>query len=121
MRTERRKFGDEGEAAAAAFLMRQGFRVVERNARVSRIGEIDIVALDGATLVFVEVKTRRDRSFGPPEEAVTPAKLRTLAACAEVWRTRKGWTERPWRLDVVAIDTESGSAGIRHIEGVGLD
>jgi len=131
MRTEKRKFGDEGEGMAAAFLARRGFRVLARNARVPRIGEIDIVALDpaspkglrgagGGTLVFVEVKTRRNRAFGPPEEAVTPAKLRTLARCAEAWRNAKGWTARPWRVDVVAVDLSSGRGEIRHLENVEL-
>src|SRR5690348_3468505 len=99
MKTERRAFGDEGEDFAAAFLARRGFRVIARNVRVVRIGEIDVIALDGRELVFVEVKTRRDHAFGPPEEAVTPAKLRTIAACAEAWRTAKGWTARPYRID----------------------
>ena len=121
MRTEKRKFGDEGEEMAAAFLARRGFRLLARNARVSRIGEIDVVALDGATLVFVEVKTRRDRAFGPPEEAVTRSKLRTLAACAEAWRNAKGWTARPWRVDVVAVDLAGGRGEIRHLRGVALD
>ena len=119
MRTDKQKFGDAGEDLAAAFLARRGFRVLARNARIPRLGEIDIVALDQETLVFVEVKTRRDRAFGPPEEAVTPAKLRTLAACAEAWRTVKGWAARPYRLDVVAIDLTGCSPVIRHLESVG--
>ena len=129
MRTAKREFGDAGEDLAAAFLARRGFRVLARNARVPRIGEIDIVALDptspkglrGAspgTLVFVEVKTRRDGAFGLPEEAVTPAKLRTLAACAEAWRAAKGWTDRPYRIDVVAIDAAAQPPVIRLLEAV---
>ncbi|HJV33366.1 MAG TPA: YraN family protein [Patescibacteria group bacterium] len=121
MRTAMRKFGDEGEDAAAAFLARRGFRVLARNVRVPRVGELDLIALDGDELVFVEVKTRRDRSFGPPEEAVTPAKLRTIAACAEAWRNGRGWTDRPWRVDVVAVDASGRSPDIRHLRGVALD
>ena len=120
MRTERRKFGDRGEDCAAAFMARKGLRVLARNVRLGRLGEIDIIALDGSTLVFVEVKTRRDRAFGPPEEAVTAAKSRTLAACAEAWRNAKGWSGRPWRLDVVAVDL-SGKPETRHLEDVRLD
>lgn len=122
MRTEKRRFGDEGEAMAAAFLAQRGFRVIGRNARIPRVGEIDIVALDPrGTLVFVEVKTRRDHAFGPPEEAVTPSKLRTISACAEAWRNAKGWRDRPYRIDVVAVDLASGRADIRHIEDIALD
>jgi len=121
METERRRFGNAGEDLAAAFLARRGFRVVARNARVPRVGEIDIVALDRGVLVFVEVKTRRDHAFGPPEEAVTPAKLRTIAACADAWRNAKGWTDRAWRIDVVAVDLAPGRTGIRHLEDIALD
>lgn len=121
MRTERRKFGDDGESLAAAFLARRGFRMLARNVRISRLGEIDFIALDGSTLVFVEVKTRRDRTFGPPEEALTPSKLRTIAACAEAWRNAKGWTARPHRIDVVAVDLSSGTTEIRHLKDVAID
>ncbi len=121
MPTERRKFGDEGEGMAAALLARLGFRVLARNVRMGRLGEIDLIALDGQELVFVEVKTRRDRSFGPPEEAVTPSKLRTIAACADGWRNRKGWTGRAWRIDIVAVDLTAGTPDIRHLKGVALD
>lgn len=121
MPTDRRKFGDSGENEAAAFLARRGFRVLARNVRLGRLGEIDIVALDpGGILVFVEVKTRRDAAFGPPEEALTPSKVRTLAACAEAWRNQKGWMAREWRVDVVAIDHSSGRPETRHIENIAL-
>ena len=83
------------------------------------MGEIDIVALQGETLVFVEVKTRHDVSFGAPEEAVTASMLRTIAACAESWRNAKGWSARPYRIDVVAIDLAGQAPVIRHLESVG--
>lgn len=122
MRTAKREFGDHGERLAAAFLERRGFRVLARNATVPRVGEIDLVLLaaDGG-LVFVEVKARRGGAFGPPEEAVTAAKRRTLAACAEAWREAHGWTARPWRIDVVAVDVSRGAFGLRHLEGVSMD
>ncbi|MFA5854635.1 MAG: YraN family protein [Patescibacteria group bacterium] len=119
MAAERKVIGNHGEDLAAAFLRSRGFRILERQARVSRIGEIDLVALDGETLVFVEVKTRHDVSFGSPEEAVTASKLRTLAACAESWRGAKGWTARPYRIDVIAVDLVGDKPVIRHLESVG--
>ncbi|HTK60133.1 MAG TPA: YraN family protein [Candidatus Baltobacteraceae bacterium] len=122
MPSVRRAFGDAGEDLAAAFLARRGFRILARNVRIPRIGELDIVALDPrGTLAFVEVKTRRDRAFGPPEEAVTPSKLRTIAACAEAWRAVKGWTDRPYRIDVVAIDLSGAAPESRHLKDLGLD
>ena len=119
MAAERKVIGNKGEDLAAAFLRSRGFRILERQARISRVGEIDIVALDRDELVFVEVKTRHDVSFGSPEEAVTTAKLRTLAACAESWRLKRGWSVRPYRLDVIAIDLTGKEPVVRHLESVG--
>lgn len=119
MAAERKVIGNRGEDLAAAFLRSRGFRILERQARVSRIGEIDIVALDGETIVFVEVKTRHSAAYGTPEEAVTASKVRTLAACAESWRNARGWTARPYRLDVVAVDLAGREPVIRYLESVG--
>lgn len=120
MAADRKKLGNEGEDLAAAHLRSRGFRILERNARMGRLGELDIVALDGRTLVFVEVKTRRGAAFGPPEEAVTPSKLRTVAACAEAWRAARGWTDRPYRIDVVAIDFGGAAPQARHLADIPL-
>ncbi len=120
MAAERKVIGNKGEDLAAAFLRSRGFRILERQARVPRVGEIDLVALDRDELVFVEVKTRHGISFGSPEEAVTASKLRTLAACAESWRNARGWTARPYRIDVVAVDLTGREPVIRHLESVGL-
>ncbi len=119
MDSERKITGDRGEHLAAAFLRSRGFRILERQARISRTGEIDLIALDGETFVFVEVKTRRNPSFGSPEEAVTPSKLRRMAACAEGWRNANGLSDRPYRIDVVGIELSGGKPIIRHLENVG--
>ena len=136
MKDPRRHLGNEGERLAAEFLKAKGFRILERQARIGRLGEIDLIALDpstshpsaslragragGPTLVFIEVKTRHDVSFGTPEEAVTAAKRRTLLACAESWRKAKGWTAHAWRLDVVAVDLTGRQPVIRHLKSLGL-
>ena len=99
---ERRKLGERGEDAAVAFLERSGLTVVERNWRCPA-GEIDIVALDGETLVLCEVKTRRTAAKGTPEEAVTPAKQRRYAKLAEAYVQASSLENVAVRFDVVTL------------------
>lgn len=94
--------GQRGEDAAAAYLLRCGMRIVDRNWRCSA-GEIDIIALDADELVFVEVKTRRVTSAGTPEEAVSPSKQKRLARLARTYLAQTGLTETHVRFDVIAI------------------
>lgn len=75
----------------------------------TRVGEIDLVCLDGATLAFVEVKTRRTAAYGPPQAAITRGKFRHMAAAAQAFLGERGWLARPWRLDVVAVDWSQGN------------
>ncbi len=98
----RAEIGRRGEDAAARYLERAGLHVVHRNWRVSR-GELDIVALDGQELVFVEVKTRTSTAAGTPDEAVTPAKQRRLARLAEAYIASTGEDAPPVRFDVISI------------------
>jgi putative endonuclease len=101
--TERSKrLGERGEDAAAAYLERIGVNVVERNWR-SAHGEVDIVALDGETVVLCEVKTRRTRAKGDPEESITAAKRRRYARLAEAYLQESGLTEVALRFDVIAL------------------
>jgi putative endonuclease len=79
--------GRRGERAAEKYLRRCGYRIVERNFRAAG-AEIDIVAMDGETLVFVEVKTRRSRDAGAPEEAVDERKQKQIRRAAEIFATR---------------------------------
>ena len=97
-----RPLGRRGEDAAARFLRRRGYRILERSSR-SRPGELDLVALDGQTIVFVEVKTRRQSEAGHPAEAVTPDKQRRLTRLAVTWLKRHRLLEQPARFDVVAV------------------
>lgn len=97
-----RPLGRRGEDAAARFLRRRGYRILERSSR-PRSGEIDLVALDGKTIVFVEVKTRQTAEAGHPSEAVTPDKQRRLTRLAVTWLKQHGLLEQPARFDVVAV------------------
>jgi putative endonuclease len=94
-----RMLGDRGERLAARYLRRHGLRIIVRGYRTSR-GEIDLIARDGDTLVFVEVKTRR---AGQPAEAVTPEKQRRIARAALEFARRHGLLGHRARFDVVAI------------------
>ena len=94
--------GRRGEAAAARFLKKQGYKIIARGDR-SKPGELDLVAIDGRTVVFVEVKTRESAKAGHPVEAVQTAKQRRLTRLAVTFLKRHGFLEQPARFDVVAI------------------
>ncbi len=102
MTEERKRLGERGEDAAAAYMERAGFEVVERNWRCPA-GEIDIVALDGETLVLCEVKTRKTISKGTPEEAITPTKQRKYRKLAAAYLQSAGLQDVQVRFDVVTI------------------
>jgi len=101
-RSKTREVGRTGENIACEHLRKKGYLIVERSFRLFR-GEIDVVARDGDTLVFVEVKTRSDESHGRPEESVTPAKQRQIRRIAQGYLVRNGCGDVACRFDVVAI------------------
>jgi putative endonuclease len=94
--------GHAGEAAALAYLREQGFHILHRDWR-SRIGQADILAEDGETLVLVEVKARRGTGFGLPEEAVDARKRRKLQALLETYRSATRRQKQPCRIDVLGL------------------
>lgn len=96
--------GARGEALAARFLARRGMRIVARNYRC-RQGEVDLVAKDGETLVFVEVRWRSGDRFGGAAESIDAHKLKRMAKAARHYLARKG-ADRPCRFDAVLIDGE---------------
>jgi putative endonuclease len=100
--TARQQLGARGEQMAAEALIRAGYRIITSDARQAS-GQIDIVAEEGDTIVFVEVKTRRSTAYGTPAEAITPAKQRHLIAAAQEYLAAHDWLDRPWRIDVVGI------------------
>ena len=103
----RQHFGRDGEAAARAALRAHGYIILAERFRVAH-GEIDIVARDDGTLVFVEVKTRRDDAFGGGSAAVTWRKQRTIVRVAEAFLARSRLHHLPCRFDVVTVDWPPG-------------
>lgn len=102
MSRARVSLGKAGEDLACEELQRCGYAILARRYR-RRGGEIDIIALDGAALVFVEVKTRAGDQFGLAAEAVTWSKRRRMTLLAADFMTRHGYANRACRFDVVAI------------------
>ena len=99
----RRKVGSTYEEIAVKYLEKKGFQILERNYRC-RFGEIDVIALDGETLVFLEVKYRAGNSCGSPAEAVSREKQRRICRVADWYCMVHRISEcQPCRFDVVAI------------------
>ena len=107
MNMEPRAFGLESETLAARFLSQRGYRIVERNYRTRR-GEIDLVAYDGHTLVFVEVKTRRSTAFGEPHGAIDRRKQIRMERLAHQYLHHRRLEDRDCRFDLVFIHVKEG-------------
>ncbi len=101
-RREKEELGRKGEDRALRFLKKKGYRIIEQN-YVCKMGEMDIIAKEKDTLVFVEVKTRTSIAFGPPQLAVTPFKQRQLSKVALHFLKEKKLEDIKARFDVVAI------------------
>lgn len=123
--SRRDPLGSAGERAAARLLRRKRFRILARNVRL-RFGEADLLCLapDRRTIVVVEVKTRHTRPHPgahappPPEASITPDKRRKLIAVLNHLARANRWTDRPLRIDVVAVEwPDSGDPTLRHHEG----
>lgn len=112
---DRQSVAREGEALAARYLIDAGWQIIERNYHYGRAGEIDIIARDDEYIVFVEVKTRRSRSCGAPEYAITRAKQHQLLRVARGWLWLQGGNETPCRFDVITISIMFGRPEIHHI------
>jgi putative endonuclease len=111
--------GELGEKIAAEYLKKQGFKIIDRNFRI-RGGEIDIIALDGETLVFIEVKTRRSSEFGTPLEAITPWKLRALIKTAQFYKIKHPSLPESMRIDAVAVvlDNQNNAVSIELVKNI---
>jgi len=102
---KRRDTGILGEKLAGDFLKRRGYHILETNYRCP-YGEIDIVARDKDSLVFIEVRTRRSAEFGSPEESITSAKKEKLRATAYHYQQNHDNLPPLWRIDFVAVELD---------------
>jgi putative endonuclease len=115
MLNRRQKLGQAGEALAERHLKKMGYRILERNYR-TRLGEIDLIARDNGTLVFVEVKTRRSEKYGSPRFAITPHKQKKLSVTALSYLKQTCQIDCKARFDVVLINTGGGAPQIETIQ-----
>ena len=107
--------GSEGERVTADYLRGRGYHILERNFRC-RGGEIDLIAIDGATLVFVEVKLRRSLARGAPIEAVTMLKQSRVRRAAQTYLSYSGRVFQRIRFDVVCIVKSARTTDITHLK-----
>lgn len=114
-RRGRPRLGPWAEERAAAYLERQGYALLARNYRCPE-GEVDIVARQGETVVFVEVRARRSALLGTPEESLTPRKARRLVITALTYLVEHGLEAVPWRIDLIGLssDPTTGQLVLRH-------
>jgi putative endonuclease len=110
----RSELGLQGERLAERFLKQRGLKTLARRYSTP-VGELDLVMRAAETIVFVEVKTQRDRAFKDPQEQVTPAKRRRLLKAARWYLNHKHCEDQPCRFDILAVVLpEDGEAEIEH-------
>jgi putative endonuclease len=107
--------GKEGERIAERYLLKKGYKLVERNYRCAS-GELDLIFLHRRVVVFVEVKTRTGSGFGTPFEAVEFRKQQKMIQAAQYFLAQKGLEQRDARFDVVGISWPGREPSVEHIE-----
>ena len=112
----RGELGRRGEAVAVEFLRAQQYTIVTRNYRC-RAGEIDLVAFDGKTLVFVEVRSRSSTAAGTPLESVDGRKQARVSRVAQQFCAMRGWLDRDARFDVVGVRFDADPPAVDHVRG----
>jgi putative endonuclease len=118
MKSNRRQMlGHRGESLAAGFLENMGHIILYRNYRTP-YGEIDLIAIQGNTIAFIEVKTRANSSLGPPEISITPRKAEHMRNAAEYYIQEHPDQSNEWRIDVISIQIEDNGSppNIVHFE-----
>ncbi len=115
MKNERHKFGQKSEIIAARYLKQKGYKIITQNYR-TKLGEIDIIAKEKDTIVFVEVKARRSWRYGNPKGALTPDKQRKISMVALCYLKANKQTRAKARFDVVAIHNTNDTLKIEVIK-----
>ena len=110
----RKKFGDKGEESAVNFLFSNGYEVLERNYRFGR-GEVDIIAQHNNSLIFVEVKTRKNSNYGYPESFLSEAQQERIHLAAEEYVLQKAW-QGEVRFDIISILWDGNEPALDHFE-----
>lgn len=118
MSTKASVVGKQGEEIAVNFLKKQGYKILFRNWRTPRWGEVDVVAIDKSDLVFAEVKTRTTLYSGEPLEAVNFYKLRTLKRAALFFKEQYPKTPAALRIDVVSVLLAKNPPIVEHFRSV---
>lgn len=109
--------GKLGEEIAKRYLLDKGYKIIAKNFRI-RGGEIDLVAIDNDTVVYIEVKARTSRRFGLPEESINKYKLKFIERSSQFFRLQNPGLPEPERIDVVAVEIRYGKVRVRHIKDV---
>lgn len=112
MTSDRQRTGRLGEDLAARYLEREGYKVVARNFRCA-LGEMDLVAEGAGGTLFVEVRTKRRPCTVTPEETITRAKAMRLVRLAEWYMAESGREDRPWRVDLIAVELGADGRPVR--------
>jgi putative endonuclease len=115
MINKRQQFGKKSEDIAAKYLKKNGYKILQQNYR-TKLGEIDIIAKDKDTIVFVEVKARRSLQFGNPKWAVTPKKQRKISMVALYYLKSAKLSHARARFDVVCIHRMNDKNGVEMIK-----
>lgn len=109
MLNSRQRLGKSGEETIAKYLQKNGYKILVKNYRC-KVGEIDIIAIDGPYLVFIEVKTRSGLGFGSPASAVNTRKQRQISRAAQYYLAEQQLFDSPARFDVVSILCADGKS-----------
>lgn len=111
----RQILGKQGEELAEHYLLKKGYKLIERNYRCAA-GEVDLIVSKRRVIVFVEVKTRSGERFGSPLEAVEFHKQRKMVRAAQFFLSQKGLHQRDARFDVIGISWPGGKPIVEHVE-----